>query len=75
MVVNAKKEYIMSDFKVPKNEKRAKAKNERGKGKLAMKNKGLDYTNVEHANQWAKKSDPLLWIKGVERYLAMKERR
>lgn len=64
-----------SNFRVPRNDDRAKSKNDRGKGQIAMKNKGLDYTNVNHANQWAKKFDPLFGVKGIERHLAMKERR
>ena len=54
-----------TNFKVPENEKRAKAKKERGRGKLAMGN----YTQVE----WTQKHDPLFKVGGKERHLKMKQ--
>lgn len=56
-----------TNFKVPENENRAKAKKERGCGKLAMGN----YTQAE----WTRKHDPLYKVKGKERHLKMKEYR
>lgn len=55
---------INKNPKQPDNPKRAQAKKQRNKGKLAMGKVTPD--------EWAKKFDPLYGLKGIKRYKAIK---
>jgi len=60
----AKKDHKITEH--APNPKRAAAKKKRGKGTLAMEEKGMDQA------EWAQKYDPLYKVKSQERHKRMK---